>query len=206
MTGGRGRAGSHDGQNRDTMRNETSDPARVSRRDVLRGGAVLGGTLVWAAPTVQSIGMRAAFAQENGSPEVADFCAGETGRITRLICRYTAKGCDHLSPSTAAGRQLPCDGDTGSLPVTAYVVVDVGNCGGGGGSETFAGWATAFDTLIDTGIPRSPQACTRFRVYTDDGRTDLRATEVLHTSCSAELNIGEQYGPVEIYDGDWDPS
>lgn len=41
--------------------------AGLSRRDVMRRGAVLGGAAVWAAPTVQSLGMRAAFAS-SGTP------------------------------------------------------------------------------------------------------------------------------------------
>ncbi|MDX1621292.1 MAG: hypothetical protein R3320_09895 [Nitriliruptorales bacterium] len=43
----------------------------ISRRDVLRRGAIVGGALVWTAPTVQTLGMRAAFAADDdttGSP------------------------------------------------------------------------------------------------------------------------------------------
>lgn len=39
----------------------------ISRRTVLRRGAVVGGSLVWAAPAVQSIS-RTALAQDNGTP------------------------------------------------------------------------------------------------------------------------------------------
>lgn len=36
----------------------------LSRREVLKRGAALGGSLIWAAPTVQAIGMSPAFAQD----------------------------------------------------------------------------------------------------------------------------------------------
>lgn len=39
----------------------------ISRRDLMRRGAVVGGSLVWAAPMVQSF-TRPAFAQTDGSP------------------------------------------------------------------------------------------------------------------------------------------
>lgn len=203
MSSGNGRTPSHEAQ-RDDMDTETNSPERISRRDALRRGAVLGGTLVWAAPAVQSVGMRGAFAQQNGTPETSDFCPAGEGSITRLILRYTAKGCDNLVPPTAEGSQGGCEGQDGDLPETAYVEVHVGNCGGSGpsGQPTWSGTATAFETEIDSGIPQSPQACTRMRVWTEVGG-ELLVDEVIHTSCSAELNLGEQYGPIEIYDGDW---
>lgn len=39
----------------------------ISRRDLIRRGAIVGGTLVWAAPVVQSIAPRA-LAQTGGTP------------------------------------------------------------------------------------------------------------------------------------------
>jgi hypothetical protein len=170
-----------------------------------RGAFVAAAVPLWTSPVVQTIGMRAAAATP-----VADFCPLNQGTITSLFFRYTARGCDNLQPVTAVGRQRGCIGTTGPLPQTAFVVVNVGNCGAGGtdgpASETFAGTVTAFDTVIDSGIPHSPQPCTRFRVYTDSTRTTLLVDELIHTSCSQELNIGEQYGPLEIYDGTWAPN
>lgn len=43
----------------------------ISRRDLMRRGAVIGGTLVWAAPAVQTVS-RAALAQTTGTPEPED--------------------------------------------------------------------------------------------------------------------------------------
>jgi hypothetical protein len=40
----------------------------VSRRDALKRGAILGGTLVWAAPVVQTIGMTKAYAADPSGP------------------------------------------------------------------------------------------------------------------------------------------
>lgn len=44
----------------------------ISRRDLLRRGAVVGGALVWAAPTVQAISQGAAFAG-HGTPAAISF-------------------------------------------------------------------------------------------------------------------------------------
>lgn len=43
----------------------------VSRRDLLRRGAVVGGTLLWAAPVVQSITQPAFANEQNGSVRYA---------------------------------------------------------------------------------------------------------------------------------------
>lgn len=53
------------------MNDDVSPALGISRRDVLRRGAVVGGTLVWAAPAVQTIS-RSALAQTNGTPEPGD--------------------------------------------------------------------------------------------------------------------------------------
>ena len=38
----------------------------MSRRDLLRRSAIVGGALLWAAPTIQTVGMKAAAAQVGG--------------------------------------------------------------------------------------------------------------------------------------------
>lgn len=53
------------------MHDEVSPSLGISRRDVLKRGAVVGGTLVWAAPAVQTIS-RAALAQDGGTPQPTD--------------------------------------------------------------------------------------------------------------------------------------
>lgn len=58
----------------------------ISRRDLIRRGAVVGGTLVWAAPVVQSL--RPAFAQaQTGSPACDASCTITLrfGSVTREI-------------------------------------------------------------------------------------------------------------------------
>jgi hypothetical protein len=56
------------GGNMDEERLEPVDAnLGISRRTLLRRGAIVGGTLVWAAPAVQSFS-RTALAQANGTP------------------------------------------------------------------------------------------------------------------------------------------
>jgi hypothetical protein len=58
----------------------------MSRRDLLRRSAIVGGALLWAAPTIQTVGMKAAGAQVGGpSPGTCAACycwsLNPTGRV-----------------------------------------------------------------------------------------------------------------------------
>jgi hypothetical protein len=185
----------------------------IGRRDVIKRGAfVVGAATLWSTPVVQTLGMRPAAA---GTHEGADFCPGGNGNgtITSLTFRYTGKGCGNLLPPDAQGRQGDrCLGAAGELPDTVWLEVNVGNCRPGpSGTRTFAGKVTKFVDVIDSGIPQSPQACTVIEVYelnaTGTGRASdtYLVSEQIHTSCSQELNLGEQYGPIELYSGTWSP-
>jgi hypothetical protein len=46
----------------------------MSRRDLIRRGAIVGGTLLWAAPAIQSINAGVAHAQEAGASAVCASC------------------------------------------------------------------------------------------------------------------------------------
>jgi hypothetical protein len=52
------------------------DESGMTRRDLMKRGAVVGGTLLWVAPAIQTYGSKA-FAQENGSP-TCDACVAVT--------------------------------------------------------------------------------------------------------------------------------
>lgn len=51
---------------------ETSTPAALDRRSLLKRGALVGGAMVWATPVVQSIGGTALAVTANGSEEPGD--------------------------------------------------------------------------------------------------------------------------------------
>ena len=46
----------------------TGSSGSMSRRDVLRRGAVVGGALVWTVPVVQAVSMQAAHAESASAP------------------------------------------------------------------------------------------------------------------------------------------
>lgn len=52
------------------------DESGMTRRDLMKRGAVVGGTLLWVAPAIQTYGSKA-FAQENGSA-FCDACIAVT--------------------------------------------------------------------------------------------------------------------------------
>ena len=66
-----------------------SESQGVTRRDLLRRGAVLGGAVVWMTPVVQTIGMSRAFAQ-TASP---DPC---TPAISYVAMNVTCGGTDYF--------------------------------------------------------------------------------------------------------------
>lgn len=77
------------------MEDQTTEPGvGFTRRDLIRRGAVVGGTLMWAAPAVQTFS-KAAFAQVEGSPCV--FCVFIPGIPTPVgRCEATQACCDCL--------------------------------------------------------------------------------------------------------------
>lgn len=64
--------------------------SRLNRRELLRRGAVVGGTLVWATPVVQSL-VPAAYAQMGQSPGICAACycwsgSADKSAITKDFC------------------------------------------------------------------------------------------------------------------------
>ncbi len=88
----------------------------ISRRDLLKRGAVVGGTLVWAAPAIQSL-TTPAYGQTRGTPRPCAACYCFTGNINNpskdecsddgpVAHRADAASCDawckHQAPFTGA--------------------------------------------------------------------------------------------------------
>ena len=60
------------------------DESGMTRRDLMKRGAVVGGTLLWVAPAIQTYGSKA-FAQTNGSASCDACIAVTTGGNTRHV-------------------------------------------------------------------------------------------------------------------------
>lgn len=84
----------------------------LNRRDLIRRGAVIGGAAAWTLPTVQTIGMRAAFA---GTPQ-PDCCTADAYGLRVAIHPL---GFDETFP---AGQ--PCLADTGTLGAAGTATVE----------------------------------------------------------------------------------
>ncbi|CAN5796222.1 hypothetical protein BH20ACT7_BH20ACT7_20380 [soil metagenome] len=77
----------------------------LSRRDLLRRGAIVGGTLVWAAPAVQTLA-RPAFAQEYGGSPACEPCLETSSGGQCVQTRYMSESpdcCDCLDEQQANG-------------------------------------------------------------------------------------------------------
>lgn len=73
---------------------------RLNRRDLLRRGAIVGGSLLWVAPTIQTLTQKAA-AQTAGSPAFG-CCECRNGPVGKQLCN---PGLDHITCTTAGSGQ-----------------------------------------------------------------------------------------------------
>ena len=109
---------------------EVSPQLGMSRRDLIRRGAILGGTLVWAAPAVQTFA-RPAFGQDNNGTPLEGFsyvavlveCNGTTYRLKANLedgvliweCGTTLPSCpkptgwDAATPAVVLGEPVDPD-------------------------------------------------------------------------------------------------
>jgi hypothetical protein len=175
----------------------------MDRRDFLRSSVVVGG-LVWAAPAMSSLGSHAYAA---GTP--LNICA--TGEMpSGLRWQYTGRGCGNAAPPALdfcedrAG--YPDEPSSGIVKVTITGGPDRGiyTTGDPGRNET--GFELDGGGLLEPGATFSAPpnggkagAQTLFEVYRQDGTLVHRVQ--VHTSCSRELSIGEQFGSFRLIAG-----
>lgn len=79
----------------------------ITRRDLLRKGAVLGGAVVWVTPVVQTVGMGRAFAANPSptpcSPAISYIAMNVTCNGTQYFIKWEAPGSWEVDPGTAPG-------------------------------------------------------------------------------------------------------
>lgn len=113
---------------RDDTRLNLHDESGMTRRDLMRRGAIVGGTLLWVAPAIQSIGSKA-YAQTTGSPLCAACLSatvqepGEDPVTTHIIFTPTTQCCDCIEASgggivavVVCAVSGDCSGITGPFP------------------------------------------------------------------------------------------
>ena len=140
-----------DDEKRDEKRLDLNDESGMTRRDMLRRGAIVGGTLLWVAPAIQSMAPRA-FAQTDGELP---------GSVPQCAACYCWNG-NKQSPTSNRG----FDGDFGSgdglngvSDCQAYcahtgIYSGVGDGASGGpytGSEFCSGTTCDKNTQVETG-------------------------------------------------------
>ena len=80
-----------DGVGHQSSRNQQSGPSGLTRRELLKRGAVLGGALAWSTPVVQLIGMNPAMATH----------------VSQLCVCVKLDGCDATSPWSTINPNSP---------------------------------------------------------------------------------------------------
>ena len=91
------------------MEERTGASGRLSRRDLLRRGAIVGGSLLWVAPAIQTLAPRAS-AHVVGSP-VFGCCECRQGGAGAENC---SSGVGGLECTTVGARQPPGSGPASS--------------------------------------------------------------------------------------------
>lgn len=96
--------------------NDVVNPALgISRRDLLKRGAVVGGALVWAAPVVQTIS-RSALAQTDGTPPPEEPPGGQEISYLAFVLhnagstKYKFEDENGTCDLEAGGENKPCEG------------------------------------------------------------------------------------------------
>ena len=140
-----------DDEKRDEKRLDLNDESGMTRRDMLRRGAIVGGTLLWVAPAIQSMAPRA-FAQTDGP--------AAPGSVPQCAACYCWTG-DKQNPSINRG----FDGEFGTgsgldspTDCQAYCAHTGAYSGGGGApggpytsSEFCSGTTCDTNTQVETG-------------------------------------------------------
>lgn len=166
----------------------------ISRRTVLRRGAVVGGSLVWAAPAVQSIS-RSALAATNGTPPVGDcICTGTSS------FDVTAGLSGLINANVGPIQNFPEDNDclanvsvtaTGLLGALATVGVD---CVGG---TTTGGTCSSFVELTDLHTDLST-ILPALNVQLDASVVRAEATCTCDGGCQAQACITQAAGEAIV--------
>lgn len=97
---------------------------RINRRDLVKRGAVVGGTLLWAAPVIQSIGPAASAHQLSPPTFTCCECLNCPAGVTTLCdptgVVHTILTCERLCSA------LDCDSNlhTGPDPITCNLTLD----------------------------------------------------------------------------------
>ena len=72
---------------RDDTRLNLHGESGMTRRDLMRRGAIVGGTLLWVAPAIQSVGSKAYAAVQGPSPGTCAACYCYTTNASNIIQR-----------------------------------------------------------------------------------------------------------------------
>lgn len=122
----------------------------INRRQLIKRGAIIGGTLVWVTPAVQSIG-RAALAGTNGTP-VDDECCHADGFGLRVI--IPTLGIDQtVAPADGEVLDTGTIGEDGTATVHATIVQATASSPPGGPCDAVAKIASLDVVVGDPLLP-----------------------------------------------------
>ncbi len=141
-----------------------------------------------------------AFCKLPPPPGTGDDCDGS--KVTGITMLYTAEGCSATSSSQDSGK-VKCEGITGPLPGTVYIVAAKEDEALKAREKAFDGddeiWffgtvseGNTYDILASTGNKDELASATFVHIFSSASGPVLRSTE-FHTSCSQPLALGNQF-------------
>ena len=125
----------------------------------------------------------------------AQDCCDQGGKPSGLTMEYVGGSCS--SSNNTQGSKTECDNFGGGLgsPSSVYIVVSEDD--DGGGDSYFSGNVDINSTFTaDNGGDKFPSKIF-FRIFSSQGGALLQRNEI-HTSCSADLILGQQFGGLVL--------
>ena len=174
----------------------------ISRRDMLRKSAVVGGAgaLMWAAPSITTYGARA-FA---GTPP-PDLCPDGAGQPTGLEWKYVGGGCGDSDNDQQCGTDTQCEGCCYCVGVAPNGAsrVKIRALREGGLEQELFDVAVGDTFFVPADSTKKAGASQRFEVFDkdDEGNETLVHEVQVHTSCSQPLRIGDRFGAFKLIGG-----
>lgn len=108
----------------------------MSRRDLLRRGAIVGGTLLWVAPAIQSVGAKAAWARGTSGQCGTCYCSwSRNGNFVLDACfndgitgiTASAESCENFCRDDTPNHHTP-KGKPATSHTSSYTSCDAGHC------------------------------------------------------------------------------
>ena len=136
----------------------------------------------------------------SGGSGGADCCDSNSGKPKSLTIQYNGLGCSASSTSQSTDK-YSCS-DSGGGPNNAQSVYIIASDQATGGVIFFSGNVSLGGIFTATATSSTLPTNTYFRIFSSQGGTLLQSVKI-HTSCSAPIVPGDQFGSLKLLAATW---